>query len=270
MLDSCKVDAKAQHHQLQSRIKAFKVTCKELDDPFEEVLESLQNVLQKVFDDNDFPKFALSFESRLRDVNKDVKFTPENLATPANLMLALAAAQCYSKFNLEALDVMVDCLVSKRLTHQKDIKGVMDNYKKNYLKPKMEKTLSDFTSDSEICLALQPNELNLALVLPDSPPFREVKRAQQYLIDEMGIKKAENLRFDFGCIYVLLTITYGGNDLQELLQKFSHHRQHLKEFGIHRVLLVGYWSLDLCNGTVVHMIAHEVSVQYILAFGVYI
>ena len=207
-------------------------------------------MLLKVFDDNDFLIFALSFDSRLRDVIRNVEFTCEDLAHPNNLMRALAAAKYYSKFKLEALDVMINCLVSKRLTHQKDIKGIMDNYKKNYLKPKMEKTLSDFTSDSEICLALQPNELNLALVCPDSPPFSEVKRAQEYLIDKMGIKKVENLRFDFGCVYILLTITYVSNDLQKLLEEFLHHQKYLMEFGIHRVLLVGYWSLDLCDRTV--------------------
>ena len=269
MLGSCQLDANVQDSLLRRRTKAFRVVCKELNDPFEEVLASLQIVLQEVFDQDDFARFVMSFLNRLRDVI-NITFTREDLASPTNLMMALAAAECYSKFNLQVLDVMVDCLVSKCLTHQKDIKGIMDNYRKTHLGPIMEKTLSDLTLDSETCLTLQPNDLNLALVLPDSPPFCEVLRAKDYLLHEMGIKKAENLRFDFGCVYILLTITYASNDLQKLLEEFLHHQRYLKEFGIHRVLLVGYWSLDLCDGTVVHMIAHEVSVQCILAFGLYI
>ena len=248
-IDSCQLDAKDQNRLLQSRKKAFKPTCEELNDAFEEVIDSLLHALQNVFDGHYFPRFALLLLNRLEDVT-EATFTPNDLANPTNLMSALKVIKCYSKFNLEVLDLIADCLVDRHLNHQEDIRPVLDKYKKTHLKPLMEKSLSDLAGTSETCPILQPNELNLAFVLPKSPPFCEIQRAREYLIDHMGIKKVENLRFDFGCVYVLLTITYVSNALQKLLEEFLHHQKYLMEFGILRVLLVGYWSLDLCDGTV--------------------
>ena len=261
-IDSCQLDAKDQDRLLQSRERAFKPTIDELNDAFKEVIHSLLDALQNVFDGHHFPRFVLLLLNCLDDVT-EAALTPDDRANPINLMTALKVIKSYSKFNLEVLDLIADCLVDRHLNHQEDIRPVLDKYKKTHLKPLMEKSLSDLAETSETCPILQPNGLNLAFVLPKSPPFCEIQRARKYLINHMGIKKVENLRFDFGCVYILLTITYVSNDLQKLLEEFLHHQKYFKEFGIHRVLLVGYWSLDLCNGTVVHMIAHEVSVQYI-------
>ena len=197
---------------------------------------------------DDFIPCVMMFSDELRYLNKHLN--ESQIKSADNLLLALSQERWYSAFNLKVLDILVEC-IPKSTGCQGDLTKMLDDYRSEYLAPLMNTTMSDLVEVSSIA-PLRSEGLNLALICKHPPTLRVIEEAKEYLM-EMGVK-VEGLKFDWGCFIIYFTIIHPLDCPDDLAKTFSsgHHRHQLRQFGIHRVLLLGHWTVELSDGTVSH------------------
>ena len=194
----------------------------------------------------DFTQCVTMFNDELRYLNKHLN--ESQMESADNLLKALSQERWYSPFNLKVLDILVEC-IPKSTGCQGDLAKMLDDYRSEHLAPLMNTTMSDLVEVSSIA-PLRSEGLNLALICKQPPTLRVIEEAKEYLMG-MGLK-VEGLKFDWGCFIIYFAIIHPLDCPDDLANTFSlgHHRHQLRQFGIHRVLLLGHWTVEMSDGTV--------------------
>ena len=223
---------------------AFELNFKALASPFHSVVDKILQAMQSLTE-NDFDRCIVRFNDGLRPSGKNLSMN--EMESARFLMKALSRKRWYSAFNLKVLDQLVDCIKESTSCRQ-NLTAELDEYRREHLTSIMNTMVPDLAD----LLSIAPLKgVNLALIYDSIPTLGMVEEAREYLI-EIGIPGVEGLKFEFGCFVVFFTITYPQDYLGGLCKKFSsgHHRQRLRQCGIHRVFLVGHWSVEIQDGTV--------------------
>ena len=230
---------------LKQKRQTFRVGFEHLEHQFDPIVDEIKIAVLNL-KQFDFIRCATRLNDKLRYHYRDLN--ENQMKCPENLVIALSDKRYYSAFNLKVLDILVEC-IPKSTGCQEDLAKMLDDYRSEHLAPLMDTTMSDLVEVSSIA-PLRSEGLNLALICRHPPTLKVVEEAKEYLM-EMDVR-VEGLKFDWGCFIIYFTIIHPLDCPDDLAKTFSlgHHRHQLRQFGFHRVLLLGHWTVEMSNGTV--------------------